>query len=72
MRQFAIFAAAAVLAAALSSVAARAEFNYGPVQNGNQCWKSNVTQAHNGFGYWTTCPQPASAPVVRAARRHHQ
>ncbi len=71
MGRFIAFAATVVLAAAFSSVGAKAEYHYGPVQNGNQCWKTSPTS--QSFGYWTACPQPASAPVARTTRHtHHQ
>ncbi len=73
MRKFTVLAAAAVLAAMLTWGPAKAEYNYGPVQNAGQCWKSSSGGSAKDFGYWSACPQPASAPVARTgrqARRH--
>lgn len=71
MRQFTACAAAIVFAAVLSSGSALADYNFGPLQNAGQCWKSNPSG--KDFGYWGACPQPASAPVTRTVRhpRHH-
>jgi hypothetical protein len=74
MNQFTAFAAVIALATTLSSVAAKAEFHYGPVQQGNQCWNKHMSNglANTGWGYWTECPKPASAPVVRKPRQSRQ
>ena len=66
MRQFTAFAAAAALAAMLSSAPAKADYHYGPVENAGQCWKASPTS--RDFGYWSACPKPANAPVTRSAR----
>lgn len=74
MRQLTISAAALIVAAALLSAPANAEYNYGPVQNANQCWKAATGGGTaKDFGYWAACSQPASAPVEHRARkqRHH-
>jgi hypothetical protein len=71
MHRFTAIAAAVVLAAAFSSVGAKADYHYGPVQNGNQCFKASPTS--QSFGSWTACPQPASTPVTRTTRHaRHQ
>jgi hypothetical protein len=71
MIRFTALAAAITLAAALSPVAAKADFNYGPIQNGNQCWNKATSNGHTngGFGYWAECPKPASTPAVRKPRQ---
>jgi len=58
--KFTIVAAAALVIGAAVSTAAKAEMNYGPMQNGSQCWK-NAKDSHNGYGYWESCPAPAAA-----------
>jgi Spy/CpxP family protein refolding chaperone len=70
MIRFTALAAAIACAAALSSVAAKADFYYGPIQNGNMCWNKRMDNGHanGGFGYWSECPKPASATVTH--RRH--
>ena len=72
MRHFLITAAAmTAFAALLASVPARADVNYGPKQNGNQCWKSAPGNDREGrFGFWSACPQTASVAVPRTHRRH--
>jgi len=64
-------AVAIVLAAMLSAAPAKADYHFGPIQNGSQCWK--VSSGSRDFGYWSACPQPASAPVARTTHRtrHH-
>ena len=60
-------AAAFAIAALMSSAPALAEYNYGPVKNGNQCWK-DYTGRKAEFGYWTACPQPAIPPRCTGER----
>jgi hypothetical protein len=78
MNRFTAFAAAVTLATTLSAVAAKADFYYGPVQNGNQCWNKHMTNGHSnsGFGYWSECPKPASTAAstttTHRARHSHQ
>ena len=71
MREFTVFAAAAAVAAVLTMGPAKADYHFGPVQNGDQCWK--VSPSAKDFGYWSACPKPASATVARTVRhaRHH-
>jgi Spy/CpxP family protein refolding chaperone len=73
MIRFTALAAAVACAAALSSVAAKAELYYGPLQNGNMCWNKRMDNGHanGGFGYWSECPKAASV-TVRRVRRSHQ
>jgi hypothetical protein len=52
--------AAVVLAATLSSVAARADYHYGPVKDGRQCWKISPAGGGVDFGYWGECAKPAA------------
>ena len=77
MRKFVISAAAVTaFAALLASAPAMADYNYGPMQNGSQCWNGSLGHKYGGFGFWGACPQTASAPVKPAAvhhvRHHHQ
>jgi len=71
MRQFTALAAAALVAAVLSSGPAKADYHYGPVENAGQCWKPSPTS--RDFGYWSACPKPASTSVTHTVRRqrHH-
>jgi hypothetical protein len=75
MNRFTAYAAAITLAAALSPVVAKAEFHYGPVQQGNQCWNRQMSngQVNTGWGYWSECPKPASTPATprRAKKTNH-
>jgi hypothetical protein len=74
MREFTVSAAAmTVLAVLLASAPASAERNWGPIKNGNQCWKeqSNTSGINAGtWGYWAACPETASVAV--APRHHHR
>ena len=67
MIRFTAFAAAIVCAATLSSVAAKAEFYYGPQRVGNQCWNKHATNGWSniGYGYWADCAKPASTPAAQ-------
>jgi len=83
MRKFIISATATTaFAALLASAPAMAEYHYGPLQVGNQCWNGSTygtTMGRlganaNGFGYWGECAKTASAtvaPAPRHVRRHH-
>jgi hypothetical protein len=70
MNRFTALAAAIVLATSLSSVVAKADYHYGPLQQGNQCWNKTMSNGHTngGFGYWAECPKPASATVTTPRR----
>lgn len=73
MRHF-LITAAAMTAFALASVPARADHNFGPLQNAGQCWKFSQGYARDGaFGYWGACPQTASVAITRTTTRrvHH-
>ncbi len=74
MTKFALLTAAA-FALAFAAAPASAEMNYGPVKNGNQCWKGspNHTAGSNGgtWGYWDACPTAAGATAHVIHRRHH-
>jgi hypothetical protein len=74
MIRFSGFVAAIALATAFSSVAAKADFNFGPERSGNQCWVRSTSngRVNDGYGYWAECPKPASAPAVRKPRNTHQ
>lgn len=75
MRKFMISAATlTAFAALLASAPAMADYNYGPVQNGGQCFSGSQGHKWGGFGFWGACPQTASAPVRPAVRhaRHHR
>jgi len=54
-------AAATVAALAFALAAAHADSNYGPRQNGNQCWHH---QLGNSLGYWSPCEAAKSAQAV--------
>ena len=57
-------------AALLASVPANADMHYGATQNGKQCFKwSPGFGREASFGYWDTCPKPASAATAPAATR---
>jgi len=68
MRHFLITAAAMMALATLASAPAKADRNWGPIQQGNQCWTNSVSSKE--FGYWSACAKPASATVPTV--RHHR
>jgi len=73
MRGITLSAAALALAAMFASAPANAEYMYGPVKNGNQCWNSQAYSSANSggtWGFWGPCPQAAGTAVVVAPRRH--
>jgi hypothetical protein len=57
--------AAAALAALAMAGAAYADSNYGPRQNGNQCWHHQIG---NSFGYWAPCQNSQNAQATQATR----
>jgi hypothetical protein len=77
MRQFTISgAAAAAFVALLLVVPAQADtLNGAPPRNGDQCFKFSPTvgSRDSRYGYWSACPETASAtiaPARRQVRRH--
>jgi hypothetical protein len=74
MRHFLITAATmTAFSTLLATVPAKADMNYGPLQNAGQCWTSSPGYGREGrFGYWGACPQTASVAVTHTtSRRHH-
>jgi hypothetical protein len=75
MRQ--ITFAAVTLATLAFASAASADSNYGPRQNGNQCWHASINGGGgNSMGYWSSCQPsqsalgvPTRAPANNATRR---
>jgi hypothetical protein len=70
MNKLMIAAATIAFGAMLASAPANAEYNYGPIQNGSQCWTAAQAQGRDGFGAWGTCAQKASTPAAQPVRRH--
>jgi hypothetical protein len=70
MRHFLVTAAAMMALATFASAPAKADRNWGPIQQGNQCWTNSTSSKE--FGYWGDCPKPASVAVapVRHKSRH--
>lgn len=61
---------AAALATALVALPANAETSsWGPVRDGNKCYKNSMGWA-GSFGYWEQCPGPA-ARAARGGPLHH-
>jgi hypothetical protein len=71
LNRFTALAAAITLAATLSSVTAKAEYYFGPLQNGSQCWNKLTTSGFTnaGWGYWGACPQAASTTAAPAVKK---
>ena len=69
-------AAAAMLSGVvMAATSAKAEYNYGPLKNGTQCYKMSANGWNNqGYGYWASCPGPAAAPAANPSRtvHHHE
>ena len=63
--------AAVAFAALMSSAPAFAELNAGAIKNGNLCWKNSPSRKGE-FGYWSACPQPASAVVAPKQTRRQK
>ena len=59
--------AAVTLAGFAFTGTAHADSNYGPRQQGNQCWHQ---QSGNSFGYWAPCQNSrnANAQATQATR----
>ncbi len=77
MRQFTLSTVAATaFAALLVSVPAQADsLNGAAPKNGSQCFKFSPTAGSRDsrWGYWSACPETASAtvaPAPRQVRRH--
>jgi hypothetical protein len=64
-------AAAAMLAGGvLAGTPAKAEYNYGPMKNGSQCYNYSANGWNNqGFGAWKACPTEAAKPVTHHAKK---
>ena len=62
-------AAAMLFGGVLAGTPAKAEYNYGPMKNGTQCYKVSKTWGEMGYGYWENCPSPAA--TAAPAARHH-
>jgi hypothetical protein len=58
----------------MAATSAKAEYNYGPLKKGTQCYKMSANGWNNqGYGYWASCPNPA-APTANPNRsvHHHE
>jgi len=67
MQRIIMTAAAMLLGAALAVTSAKADMNYGPVQDKGLCFKGSPT-SEGVFGFWAECPKPAAA----TATVHHR
>jgi hypothetical protein len=61
-------AAAMLFGGVLAGTPAKAEYMYGPMKNGTQCFKPSKTWGEMGFGAWGDCPSTAATPTTT---RHH-
>jgi hypothetical protein len=69
MRGITMTAAALMLATAFASAPANAETtSWGPVRDGNMCYKNSMGWAGQ-FGYWEQCPGAAKA--AHGGMLHH-
>ena len=51
---------------------AKADMNYGPVKNGDQCFTKSGNGSESMWGWWGPCPQPAAAAVERHPTAQHE
>ena len=63
-------ATALLLGAGIIATTARADMNYGPTQNGDQCFTKASGGSESMFGWWGPCPQPAAAVQRYPASQH--
>jgi hypothetical protein len=70
MRKFVLSAVAMTTFAALVSIPAQADTVTGPIRQGNQCFKTSIGSSKDLVGYWTACPQEASATVTPRTTRN--
>jgi hypothetical protein len=72
MRQFTIAAATVAIAALVAAAPALADrHGGGPLNQNGQCWQGSKGQELGTWGFWASCPKPASAPAATAKRRQH-
>jgi hypothetical protein len=72
MPRFMIIGTAAAFGVLAAWAPALAERNWGPNQQNSQCWNSQVGNSGSNagtWGYWSACPQKASAVVAPAQNR---
>jgi hypothetical protein len=74
MQRMMMAAAALLLGAGVAVSTAKAEMNYGPIQDKGLCFKRLPygLAGELGYGYWAECPKPAAAPVVHrhSSKKH--
>jgi hypothetical protein len=70
MQRLTLVIAGLVVGATMAGTPALAEYNYGPVKNGSQCYKASRTWGEMNFGYWEPCAGSA-APAAGKATHHH-
>jgi hypothetical protein len=71
MRQFAMTLTALSMFVAMAATAHADANQGGPIRQGNQCFTPSPQSGGdraNGFGYWSACPQNASASVATTPR----
>jgi hypothetical protein len=69
MQRLTLITAALLVGATMAGTPALAEYNYGPVKNGSQCYKPSRTWGEMNFGYWTAC-EGSAAPAAGKATHH--
>ena len=70
MQRIIMTAAAMLLGAALAATTAKADMNYGPIQDKGLCFKGSPT-SEGVFGFWTECPKPAAATTTTTVHHRH-
>ena len=70
MRQFIMTVTALTAFGAMVATAQADAINGGPIKNGNQCFKLSPGRSVDArFGYWSACPETASASTATTPRR---
>jgi hypothetical protein len=73
MQRLTLVTAALLVGATMAGTPALAEQNYGPVKNGNQCYKTANTFGEMSFGHWEPCggsAAPAAGKVTHHRANH--
>jgi hypothetical protein len=73
MQRLTLITVALLVGATMAGTPALAEQNYGPVKNGNQCYKAANNFGEMTFGHWEACggsPAPAAGKVTHHRANH--
>ena len=74
MQRLMMTAAAVLAVAGFAATAAKAEFNFGPVNDKDKCFTEAPGWRDSGFGSWGPCDKAKATPATQTkttAPRHH-